>query len=245
MTEEQDKTPGEEEIVQNPLDNTELEDAKKEQIIEEERHKWDAEQQAKKEEEERAAQEHRETEALRAAQAERAERERLEAEAAKKKEQKKKGRKLKVGIVLVIILLIAVGAVLTFHVNASLDPTPGATYPWTVMYEVKFTDGEKINFAGTDIIALTDGSEVFLKVGDDRRKMELNVPQTISTHRAVMSDFGITIVDMNYKVDAVYLGLDGDRLIFHLSISTSQQFPEFVVRMLLPTGVDARPIGTT
>lgn len=245
MVKEEPEKTDKEEIVQNPLDNTDLDAAKKEQIIEEERKKWDAEQQAKKDAEERAALEKREAEAMREAQAERAERERLEEDAVKTKEHKKKSRKRKVIAVLVILVLIAVGGVLTFHVNASLDPTAGATYPWTVMYEVKFTDGEKINFAGTDIIALTDGNEVFMKVGDDRRRMELNVPQTISTHRAVMSIYGITIVDMNYKVDAVYLGLDGDRLIFHLSINTSQQFPEFVVRMLLPSGVDARTIGTT
>jgi hypothetical protein len=160
----------------------------------------------------------------------------------KEKEKSRKRRRLKLIITLIITVVVVSAALLTFEVNPDLPATPGVTYPYTTTYEVMFPDGEKIDFFGTDIIALTDGNEAFMKIGTTRRKIAVNDVQTLSTRRMTVKCYGVTWVDVNYQVDAVYRGLVGNNLNFYLKVKTSEQIPEFIVWWVLPPDVHARPV---
>lgn len=149
--------------------------------------------------------------------------------------------KVKIGIVLALILIIAAAGAYTFNVDATL-PATGMNYPYTTTYDVLFPDGEKIEVAGTTLIALTDGNEVFLKVADENRKMLVGETETITSRRVVAKIFGVSIIDTNYRIDAEYRGLVGDLLDFYLIVQTEKQVPQFIINMLMPEEINARPV---
>lgn len=158
------------------------------------------------------------------------------------REPPKKGfSKLKIAVgILGVVAIIAIAAMLTLNVTLT-NPDVGRSYPYTTTYDVLFPDGEKVNVANTPMMALTFEDEMIIDVDGKRSKIVVGEEKLISERKAIVSALGIRILDTNFQIYLKYLGMQGDKARFALTVKTSNQVPQQLVERLLPPEIEARP----
>jgi len=144
--------------------------------------------------------------------------------------------------ILCIVLVIVLSAFATLTVQADLPPEPGVTYPYTATYAVLIPEGKTVTIAGMDIVSLTSGDELIMKIGNRTEKFAVGDTRTISERRALFQALGIGIFSSNYRIEATYKGMSGSLAEFYLVISTSSQVPSFLIQRVLPPEIQARAI---
>ncbi len=155
--------------------------------------------------------------------------------------QPKKGGKVKVilAIVLILVAILAAG-LLTLNVTVT-DPREGVAYPYTTTYVVLFPDGERVTVANTQMMALTYENEMIIDVNGKRDKIMVGEEKLVSERRAIISVFGQQVTATNFRIFMKYLGLQGEKAQFYLTVTRSNDIPQFLINRLLPSEIEARP----
>lgn len=155
--------------------------------------------------------------------------------------EKKNGKLRIIGVILLIILLLVVASFATLNVSIHA-PINGTAYPYTTTYNVWFPLGKTVEVGGMDMVALSTADEMLIDVDGDTTKIEVGEEKLISEKRAVVRTLGQTVVDTNFKIYLTYRGLSDPRTgNFFLSVRTSQQVPEPIVKLLIPREIQAVP----
>ncbi|WP_298670231.1 hypothetical protein [uncultured Methanofollis sp.] len=153
---------------------------------------------------------------------------------------KQGGKKRIVLGVLGVLLLLAVAAAFTLHVEIG-DPKSGVTYPYTATYNVWFPDGEPFTIGNARMMVLSYGDELILDVNGNRQKLVVGEEKELAEHHASMNVFGVTLLSTDFKMLLKYRGPVDGKANFFLSVRTSRQVPDFVVDLFLPEEVRAQP----
>jgi hypothetical protein len=67
--------------------------------------------------------------------------------------------------------------------------------------------------------------------------------QTISEQHARITTLGvITLMNTNFQIDLTYKGELDNRAYFDIAINTGSQVPSQLIRLLLPSEIEATPI---
>lgn len=158
------------------------------------------------------------------------------------REPPKKGiSRLKIVLgILGVVAIIAIVALFTLNVTLS-NADIGRSYPYTTTYDVLFPDGERVNVANTQMMALTFEDEMIIDVDGKRSKIVVGEEKLISERKAIVSALGVRILDTNFQIYLKYLGMQGDKARFALTVKTSNQVPQQLVEQLLPPEIEARP----
>ena len=143
-----------------------------------------------------------------------------------------------------IVLALIVVVVAWFSLNVTVsDVSPGTSLPFTTNYGVTFPEGQTITIGNTHINVLSYQNEIISDIDGEREKLVVGETRIISERRAVISVLGvITLMDTNFKIDLKYKGQRDNRAYFDMAVHTSRQVPDYLLRMLLPPEIDARPI---
>jgi len=142
--------------------------------------------------------------------------------------------------VIALIALISVIAVVTLTV-AVLDSQAGASLPYSTAYRVSLPDGEQVTIGNTKIIVLIIGDEVDTSVDGSKERLKIGQTRVISPHSALISALGIPLIDTDFQITLKYLGPSGNNALFDLTVKTSKQIPELVIRRLIPANMNAQP----
>jgi hypothetical protein len=153
---------------------------------------------------------------------------------------KKRRRFTKLKIILLIAAIIAAGVVLTFDATVT-NPREGVAYPYTTTYDVRFPDGEQVTVANTEMMALTFEDEMIIDVNGVRDKIVVGEEKLISERRAIIKVFAIPLVATNFRIYMKYLGMQGEKARFYLTVTRSNDVPQFLINQLLPAEIEARP----
>ena len=172
---------------------------------------------------------------------EQARREAIEQEKARQRAKGGSGAKIILGVILLIIIILA-AALLTLDVTVT-NVAPGVAMPFTTSYGVSFPEGQTITVGNTHINVLSYQNELISDIDGDRQKLEVGEDRIISERRAVITTLGaITLMDINFEINLKYKGERDNRAYFDMAVHTSKQVPDILLRQLLPSEIDARPI---
>jgi hypothetical protein len=172
---------------------------------------------------------------------EQARKEALEQEKARQKAKGASGGKIILAVVLLIIIILA-AALLSLNVTVT-NVAPGLAMPFTTSYGVSFPEGQPITVGNTRITVLSFQNELISDIDGDRQKLVVGEDRIITERRAVITTLGvITLMDTNFQINLKYKGERDGRAFFDMAVHTSKQVPDFLLRLLLPAEIDARPI---
>jgi hypothetical protein len=166
-----------------------------------------------------------------------------EEERAREKPKGGLGTGIKIVIYLIVLaIVIAFAAWLTLNVTVT-NVTPGNALPFTTTYGVSFPEGQTITIGNTHINVLSYQNEIISDIDGDRQKLVVGEDRIIAERRAVITTLGaITLMDTNFQINLKYKGERDNRAYFDMAVHTSKQVPDMLLKQLLPTAIDARPI---
>ncbi len=150
------------------------------------------------------------------------------------------GTKVLVGI-LGLIAVIGVIAVVTLTI-AVIDSQTGTSFPYVTTYRVSLPDGEPVTIGTTKILALTMPDGVDVSVDGNKEKLTVGQERIINPRYARISALGVPLMDTDFQITLKYLGASGNNALFDMTVKTSKQVPEMVVRKLLPPSMNAQPV---
>ena len=150
------------------------------------------------------------------------------------------GTKILVGIIIAIVL-VALIAVFTLTV-AEMETQAGTSFPYITSYKVTLPDGQPVSIGNTRITVMTYGNELVADVDGTKEKLVVGQQRVISPHSARISALGIPLLDTDFQITLTYLGQTGNNANFDLTIKTSKQVPEFMLRPLIPANMNAQPV---
>ena len=150
------------------------------------------------------------------------------------------GTKALVGIV-VLILVIATLAVFTLTV-AVLESKTTTEFPYTTNYRVTLPDGQPVTVGNSHILVASYNDELFCDVDGTKEKLVVGQQRIIGPRHAQVTVLGIPIIDTNFQITLTYLGSTGSNANFDMSVKTSTQIPEFVIRRIIPSSMNAQPM---
>ncbi|OPY37412.1 MAG: hypothetical protein A4E35_01328 [Methanoregula sp. PtaU1.Bin051] len=150
------------------------------------------------------------------------------------------GTKIAIGVV-ALIVVITFFAIITLTVIV-LDTQNGGSFPYSTSYRVTLPDGEPVTIGATRILVVTYGDEVLTEVDGVKEKLVVGQERIISPHYAQVSTMGLPVMDTDFQITLKYLGTSGKNALFDLTIRTSDQIPEILLRRLIPPGMNAVPV---
>ena len=149
------------------------------------------------------------------------------------------GTKVLVGIV-VLVLVVATLAVFTLTV-AVLESHAGTEFPYTMNYRVTLPDGKPVSIGSSHILVTSYNDELIADVDGTKEKLTVGQQRVISPRHAQVTVLGIPILDTDFQITLTYLGSTGSNANFDMTIKTSKQIPEFIIRRLIPPEMNAQP----
>jgi len=150
------------------------------------------------------------------------------------------GTKILLGV-LALVAIIAVLAIVTLTV-AVIESQTGTSFPYSTSYRVSLPDGEPVTIGTTKILVVTIDNEAITEVDGNKEKLVVGQERIINPRYARISALGIPLMDTDFQITLRYLGTSGDNALFDMTVKTSKQVPEMVIRKLIPPGMNAVPV---
>ncbi len=151
------------------------------------------------------------------------------------------GGKIVIGVVVLAFIMLIL-AFLTLSVSVTNVSTNYAL-PFTTNYAVTFPEGQPITIGNSQMTVLSFDDELISDIDGDRQKLVDGEDRVITERRAVITTFGvIKLMDTNFQVNLKYKGNRDNLVYFDMSIHTSQQVPEMLLKRLLPNEIHATPM---
>jgi hypothetical protein len=158
---------------------------------------------------------------------------------AKEKKGWSTATKVLLGLV-AVIALIAIIAVFTLTI-AVLETDAGTQFPYVTTYRVSLPDGDPVTIGNTRIVVMSYGNEVLTDVDGNKEKLTIGQQRVISPHSARISALGIPLLDTGFQISLTYLGTNGKNVLFDMTVRTSKQIPDLMLRRLIPASMNAQP----
>jgi len=150
------------------------------------------------------------------------------------------GTKALVGIV-VLILVLATLAVFTLTV-AVMGSLTGSSLPYTTNYRVTLPDGEPVTIGNSRILVASYDNELFCDVDGTKEKLVVGQKRAIGPGHAKVTVMGLPVIETDFQITLTYLGSTGKNANFDMSVKTSTQVPEMVIRHIIPSSMHAQPV---
>jgi hypothetical protein len=152
--------------------------------------------------------------------------------------------RLLIAILIIIILVIglAFAAILTLTISPDNPGNPGAAYPYKTSFQVSLPEGQTVKIGDLPLTALSYGRQITLKIGDRREEMKSGEVREIADRTAVIKMFGKPVFETGYRLSATWTGIINNQAQFKVSLQTSRQVPDWLVRRMLPTDIQASPV---
>ena len=143
--------------------------------------------------------------------------------------------------ILGLIAIVCVIAVVTLTV-AVIESQTGTSFPYSTSYRVSLPDGEQVTIGNSKIIVMVMGDSVDTSVDGNKEKLVVGQERVISPHFARISVLGIPLIDTDFQITLKYLGASGNNALFDMTVKTSKQVPELILRRLIPANMNAQTI---
>jgi len=150
------------------------------------------------------------------------------------------GTKVLVGVIAVVVL-VALVAVFTLTI-AVIDTKAGTQFPYVTSYRVSLPDGEPVMIGNSRIVTMSYNNEMVADVDGTKEKMVIGQERVISPRHARITVLGLPVIDTDFQITLTYRGTSGKNTLFDMTVRTSNQIPEMVLRRLIPANMNAQPL---
>ncbi|MDP2796077.1 MAG: hypothetical protein Q8N94_01020 [Methanoregula sp.] len=140
-----------------------------------------------------------------------------------------------------LIVVISVIAVVTLTI-AVIESQTGTSFPYSTSYRVSLPDSELVTIGNSKIIVMVMGDSVDTSVDGNKEELMVGQERVISPHFARISALGIPLIDTDFQITLKYLGASGNNALFDMTVKTSKQVPELILRRLIPANMNAQPV---
>lgn len=140
-----------------------------------------------------------------------------------------------------LIVVISVIAVVTLTI-AVIESQTGTSFPYSTSYRVSLPDSELVTIGNSKIIVMVMGDSVDTSVDGNKEELMVGQERVISPHFARISALGIPLIDTDFQITLKYLGASGNNALFDMTVRTSKQVPELILRRLIPANMNAQPV---
>jgi sporulation-control protein spo0M len=123
-----------------------------------------------------------------------------------------------------------------------MEKETGTSFPYSTSYRVSLPDGEPVTIGNSKIIVMVMGDSVDTSVDGNKEELAVGQERVISPHFARISALGVPLIDTDFQITLKYLGASGNNALFDMTVKTSQQVPELVLRRLIPANMNAQPV---
>jgi hypothetical protein len=145
---------------------------------------------------------------------------------------------LAIGLVFIIVVIAA--TILTTRVtNTTADA--GTNLPFGTQYRVTLPDGEPVTIGNSRIVVMSYENEMVTDVDGNREKLVIGEERVISPRHAQITVFGIPVFNTDFQITLHYLGTNDKNANFDMTVKTSKQVPDFLLRLLIPSNMNAQP----
>lgn len=168
----------------------------------------------------------------------------IEEERREKRQDEPRGMSMKSKLIIGItglLIVILIVAFLTIGVTTT-TVSEGASFPYTTTYGVSFPEGETITIGNTHIIVLSYENEMVADIDGDREKLVVGETREMAPRHAKVTILGTPLLETDFQILLTYKGVNDNRAYFDLTVKTEKQVPDFLLRRLLPSEIDARPV---
>jgi len=150
------------------------------------------------------------------------------------------GVKILIGIIL-LIFLIGTLAIITLTIGV-MEKESGTSFPYITTYRVTLPDGEPVTIGSSRIIVMSIDNEMVADVDGTREKLTIGKDRVINPRHAQITVMGVPLLETDFQITLKYLGTTGKNANFDMTVKTSQQVPEMVLRRLIPANMNAQPV---
>jgi hypothetical protein len=150
------------------------------------------------------------------------------------------GAKVLLGAI-ILVVLVALLAVFTLTI-AVVEAHAGSSFPYVTTYRVTLPDGQPVTIGSSQILVVSIEDELFCDVDGTREKLVVGQERVISPRHARISVLGIPLIEADFQITLRYLGSTGKNANFDMTVKTSKQVPEFMLRQLIPQSMNAQPV---
>lgn len=160
-----------------------------------------------------------------------------------KKENKKGFGFFKILLVLlVIVVAVVAGGYITFNADGMLNAW-GQSYPYVATYDVLVPDSSEVFFGNVPVLALSSGTDVTLKIGNERHTITKGIPVEFKPAHLTVKTYGTTLRDTDYHLTVTYRGLVENRLDFLITARTSTPpMSSWMTGLIVPSRATVRPV---
>ena len=144
-------------------------------------------------------------------------------------------------IILIVLIIFAIAAVLTVTIIPDQAGTRGAVCPYSTTFQVSLPEGEVVKIGNIDILALSTGDRIALKIGNNREEMKSGEEREIADRNATIILLGQPVFQTGYRLSAVWTGMEGSRAQFTVTLQTSKQVPDWLISRIIPKEIRASP----
>jgi cytoskeletal protein RodZ len=145
-------------------------------------------------------------------------------------------------IVLAIVLILLAVAVMTVSVSVE-GQVAGGQLPYSTTYAVTFPEGQPVSVGNSRIVMLSYGDHIVSDVDGSREEMRIGDERVIATRKAVITALRfIRIADTDFRISLTYKGTRDNLAYFDMTVQTSRQIPDYLVNLVLPPEIHARPV---
>jgi hypothetical protein len=149
------------------------------------------------------------------------------------------GTKILVGIILAVFVVFFF-AVLTLTI-AVMETDAASEFPYSTTYHVTLPDGEPVTIGNSRIVVMTYENEMVTDVDGTKEKLVVGQERIINPRHARITSLGIPVIDTDFQIALRYLGSTGNTAAFDITIRSSKQVPEILIRRLIPANMNAQP----
>lgn len=144
--------------------------------------------------------------------------------------------------VLAIILILLAAAVMTVGVSVE-GQVAGGQLPYSTTYAVTFPEGQPVSVGNSRIVMLSYGDHIVSDVDGSREEMMIGDERIIATRRAVITALRfLRIAETDFRITLTYKGTRDNLAYFDMTVRTSRQIPDYLVNLVLPPEIHARPV---
>lgn len=150
------------------------------------------------------------------------------------------GTKVIVGIILAVFVVFLFAA-LTLTIAVMEAEEAAGEFPYTTTYKVTLPDGEPVTIGNSRIVVMAYGDEMLTDVDGIKEKLVVGEERVFSPRHARITALGFPVIDTDFQVSLKYLGSTENTASFDITVRTSKQVPEILIRRLIPSNMNAQP----
>ncbi|NLO78357.1 MAG: hypothetical protein GX097_07720 [Methanomicrobiales archaeon] len=145
-------------------------------------------------------------------------------------------------VLLVLVVAVVAGGYITFSAYG-MQSAWGQNYPYVATYDVLLPDSSELIFGNVQVLAVSAGDEVTLKIGNERQILTKGIPAEYQPAHITVKTYGVTLRESDYRLTVTYRGLVENRLDFLITARTSAPpMSSWMTGFIVPSRATVRPV---